>query len=67
MATWYRQWYSLNAAGEKEMRAALADPETGAATRGAISQRLNEMKALSDDRCHISLEQRRALERILSS
>lgn len=66
MGQWYKTWYLTTPAGEAEMRTALADPQSGAANRADINRRLDELKQLSDDRCHVSLDQRRFLQRVLN-
>lgn len=66
MTEWYKEWYDATAAGEQSMQSALQDPDTGAAVRADIQRRLDEMEALSDERCSISLDQRRFLKRVLS-
>lgn len=67
MGNWYKEWYIATKEGEAELRTALNDPETGAANRADVQRRLQEMRAIPPDRCAISLDQQRFLERVLLS
>lgn len=66
MGEWYREWYVTSKDGEGRLRAALADTENGATNRADVQKRLDEFKQLPDDRCHISRDQRKFLERVLN-
>lgn len=67
MGIWYKDFYITTPAGEKAMRAAIADPDTGALALADIKKRQDEMAQIQDERCTITLEQRRFLERVLST
>lgn len=67
MGIWYKEWYITTPTGEEQMRAAITDPVDGAANREDISKRLDEIRQIPEERCAISLDQKRFLERVLAS
>lgn len=67
MGIWYKEWYLTTPQGEADIRAALTDPDNGGANRTDIQNRLAEIRALEEDRCAISRDQKRFLTRILES
>lgn len=66
MGSWYRDFYNTALGGEQAMRAALQDVDTGAENRADIENRLAELKQVPQDRCVISSEQVRFIERMLT-
>lgn len=68
MGIWYREFYNTGAGGELAMRDALndADPAVRAENRADIEKRLREISGIPEERCVISSEQRRFLERMLA-
>lgn len=67
MGIWYREFYNTGAGGELAMRDALhdEDPIVSAANRSDIDRRFQEIRGIPEERCVISSEQRRFLERML--
>lgn len=67
MATeWYKDFYLVTPDGEKQMRKAIADDQTGNVLSD-IKQRLNEMDGVPSGRCAITEAQVRFLKRVLGS
>lgn len=64
---WYKEFYNTAAGGEAAMRNALHDddPDVAAANRSDIEKRFNEIKDIPEERCVVSSEQRRFLDRML--
>lgn len=67
MGAWYKDWYITTKVGEAELRTAIADPDAGAQNLTDVQTRLAEMKSVPDDRCAVTLDQQRFLERVLGS
>lgn len=67
MGAWYKDFYLTTNEGEKLIEEALGHPNHGAGNRADIERRLEEMKALSADRCHITKGQIPFLERALDA
>lgn len=62
---WYKEFYFSTKPGEHELREALSDPVDGEKNIQDVRRRLTEMKMLKSDRCHVSRDQVRFLERVL--
>lgn len=67
MGLWHKSFYITTPYGEKEMRDAIADPDTGAENLADIKRRRSEMEDIPEGRCVVTSEQRRFLDRVLST
>lgn len=67
MGLWYRQWYAQSPMGETLLREALTDQAKGELNKADVRRRLDEMKNIPEERCAITRDQRRFLERVLAS
>ncbi len=65
MGEWYKPFYLKTIEDEAKLRAALSHPDDGASNRADVRKRLDELRQIPDDRCHVSRDQRRYLERVL--
>lgn len=66
MGAWYKEWYLTTPAAEQQLRDALNDPDHGAENRADVQKRLNEMLQLHPDRCAISVDQSKFLQKVLN-
>jgi hypothetical protein len=65
MGIWHKDFYIITPEGEKLLRQALNDSKDGVANRADVQKCLDELNGIPEDRCHVSRDQKKFLERML--